>query len=360
MLETRYIDLSEKIEKGIKDGLWKERLPGVIKLGRELNADPATLSKAFRVLEDKGLVTIQGKKGTFITQPGKGVKHKVIGIIGIRTDRPTYSEELMAMEKAAEANDYRVMGIAHKNDLFVNDLSLFLKLPVDGYIFMYSSLTFEIAAFLKQHGIPFVSCNNPVGIPGVNWVDFNSEGSFEKAIRYFIGLGHERIAYIEFRNKNYNYSERILNTYKKVLSEAGLPFEKSFFISKEQEYYHKTYGDNYFKIYGTECVKEIIGRGELPTAVLLTSPLITWGFTEEIKKHHVRVPEDISIITYNSKDIKDDFFTVLFNDYRKRSSKSVKMLMELIDNPGTAVKNKLLEGKIIEKKSCYTLKRKSK
>ena len=360
MIETRYINLSEEIEKRIKEGHWKGRLPGVLRLSMELNAGPATVSKAFKILAEKGLVTIDGKKGTFITQPGKGVKHKVIGVIGINSEHPNCFEELSAMEKTADANGYRVMGIAHKNDLFINDLSLFLKLPVDGYIFMYSSLTFEIAAFLKQNGIPFVSCNRPVGLPGVNWVDFDSEGDLEKALCYFISLGHERIAYIEFYNPNYNYAERILNTYRKVLSETGITFDKSLFISDDQYRYYNIYGEDYLRAHGADCASNIMKLKEKPTAVLITDTNTTYGFTEELKKHNLNVPDDISIIAYNSKSIKDDFFTTLFNDYKKRSEMAVNILSDLIDTPCMEIKEKLIEGKIIVNKSCSKPKRKSK
>ena len=353
MIETRYIDLSDKIEKGIKDGLWKERLPGVIKLSKELNADPATLSKAFRVLAGKGLVTIQGKKGTYITQPGRGVKHKVIGVVGIKTDTPGYSEEFSAMEKAAEASGYRAVGIAHKNDLFVKDLDLLLKFPVDGYIFMYSRLTFEIAAFLRENGVPFVYCNRPVGIPGVNWVDFDSEGSFEKAVRYFIGLGHKKIAYFEFHNPNYKFSERILNTYKKVLSETGLPFDKSLFISKDVAPYYKIHGEDYLRIYGVDCANDIMKQKEKPTAALTTDSDMAYGFIEELKKYNLNVPADISVISYNSHYAqgKDNFLTTLFNDYKKRSAGAVKMIVDLIASPCGEAKQKLIEGRIIPGKS---------
>lgn len=357
MLETKYIDLSVSIEKGIKDGLWKERLPSVRQLSKELDADPATISKAFKFLSEKGIVTIQGNKGTYITQPGKGTKHKVIGLVGIKTDHPIHFEEFSIMEKTASENDYEIIGIAHKNDLFINNPGLLLKFPVDGYIFMYSSLTFEIAAFLRTNGVPFVSCNRPVGIPGVSWVDFDSEGSFEKSMRYLIGLGHKRIAYMEIYNPRYNYTERMLATYKKVLSGNGITFDKSLFISEEKGRY-SIYGDDYLKMhnaYGIYCAEMIIKIKEKPTAALITYPGIAYSFIRELKKHGLNVPGDIAVMTHNYPNTKDDFLTTLFNDYRKRAFIAMKMLMDLIDSPYMEVKEELVEGKIVVKKSTCLL-----
>lgn len=352
MIETRYIDLSEEIEKGIKEGQWKERLPGVMKLSRELNAGPATISKAFKLLAEKGLVTIDGKKGTYITQPGRGVKYKVIGVIGIKTDQPDYTEKFATMEKTARENKYDIIGIAYENDLFIKNPVLLLKFPVDGYIFMNSKLTFEIAAFLRGNGVPFVSRNNPVGIPGVNWVDFDGEGSLEKALRYLIALGHEKIAYLGFYNPSYNYSKRMLNTYKKVLSDGGFPFDESLFISGDPVRYYNIYGKEYLKAYGADCVKTVMKQKERPTAVLIVDYNMAYDFTEELKKYNLKVPEDISVIAYTSKSSKDDFFTTLFNDYEKRSSIAVKMLLDLLETPHMEAREELIEGKIIVKKSC--------
>lgn len=51
-------------------------------------------------------------------------------------------------ERAAECG-YRIVGVAHNNKPFIDNMRLLLQFPVDGYVFMYSSLTFEIAAFLR-------------------------------------------------------------------------------------------------------------------------------------------------------------------------------------------------------------------
>ena len=363
MLETKYIDLSVLIEKGIKEGLWKERLPSVRELSKELNADPATVSKAFRLLSEKGFVSIRGNKGTYITQPGKCVKHKVIGIVGMGTDNPRYFEELSVMEKTAEANGYKVVGLVHKNDLFVKGMNLLLRFPVDGYIFMYSSLSPEIAFSLRENGIPFVACNKPTGIPGVNWVDFDSEAALEKGLSYLIGLGHKRIAHIDFYSTAYNYSERILNTYKKVLSESGIPFDESIFISKNIASYYHIYGENYLKAceaYGADCAVEIAKQKEKPTAVLIAYPQMAYSFIEKLKINKIKVPGDISVMSYNSFHDKDDFLTVLFNDYEKRSSTAVKILMHCIDNPYSEAKQELIESKIIVKKSVSDIKNREK
>jgi len=195
MIEPKYIELSEKIAIKIQTGEWKGRMPGVIKLSRELNVNPATVAKAFKILEKKGILSIDGTRGSFINNPKPRPQYKMIGVIGI-SDSPIYAEEWHAMEAATAKAGYRIIGIAHNNELFVNDMEILLRFPVDGFIFLYSSLTYEIATFLRKHNIMFVACSNTVGIPDVNFVDFDPENIFEKSLRHLIDRNHRRITYI--------------------------------------------------------------------------------------------------------------------------------------------------------------------
>lgn len=352
MIETKYIELSEKIEEGIKKGLWTDRLPGTVKLSRELNADPATVLKAFRLLSEKGLVTIQGTKGTYITPQSGLTKHKVIGLIGIQKDNtPLYTDEFAEIEKTAEEKGYRLFGIAQGKKLFANDMNLLLQFPVDGYIFMYSSLTFEIASFLKQKGIKFVSCNKPVGIPGVNWVDFDSESAVRDGLNHLISLGHKKIACVEFHNPNYMYSARILSVYKDVCAENGLPFHESFFVSRDVAHYYKLYGEEYEQAYGFECASDLLKESNTPTAIMTVGRKMGLGVCQGLKKHNLTVPKDISVLIYASKNKNDEFFSNVKLDHQTRARIATKTLLDLMDNPVMDIKQELITHKLVINKS---------
>jgi len=357
MLETRYIDLSEEIARSIRAGVWTERLPGVIKLGKVLKADPATVLKALKVLEDKSLVTISGKKGTFITPPGEKPKHRVIGLIGIPTDAAqNYSTEFRAIEKNATKSGYRVVGISHNNELFVNDMDLLLQFPVDGYIFMYSSLTPEIAAFLKRKGMKFVACNNPVGIPGTNWVDIDSESVFRCGFEYLIKQGHRKIAYLEFFNPNYNYSGRIRSVCKEISMANGLAFNESLFISKNVGPYYKAHGESYLYTFGFECTKKLLTGPERPTAIIAINRQMGSGVRDALKKYDLRVPEDISIIIYFGQNEKEDFFSSVALDYERRAGIATDILMNLIENNSEDIRQELIIPDIVVRKSTSKYK----
>lgn len=350
MVEARYTILSDLIAQGIKKGRWKGRLPGMIKLAKELDADPATLSRAFKLLADRGLVTIQGTKGTFITQPGQRARHKVIGIVGITSNKIVQSKEMDVMESEAGKLGYRLVVLAHNNIPFIDDAKLLLKFPVDGFIFMYSCLTFELAAFLREKGMPFVSCNNPVGIPGVNWTDFDSEGSFEMALRHLACLGGRRIAYIEYDNPYYDYTKRMLETYKRTLASLGLDFDKDLFISGNPAN-RDVHVAEALEAYGRDCARKLVAKGKTPDAAVFATTEMCRSFMKELKASGA-IAEDLPSFSYCSKYTDETELSTILYDYGERASLAVRLLADLIENPMAEAKRIPITRNLVPRGRC--------
>ncbi len=86
MINRKYIDLAELIESDIDTKKWQKLLPGVHALGKHYNVAPATVSRAVKVLSQKGRVTVQGTKGTFISntlhnRPRYGIRVNLRSVI---------------------------------------------------------------------------------------------------------------------------------------------------------------------------------------------------------------------------------------------------------------------------------------
>ena len=90
MIAPIYHELSEKLERYIAENGITGKMPGVLKLSRELGVHHVTLSKAMRLLEKKGLLSINGTKGTFVTErTEKRPRHRVLALVGANTERRT-------------------------------------------------------------------------------------------------------------------------------------------------------------------------------------------------------------------------------------------------------------------------------
>ena len=71
MNETIYRQLSLDIEKHIREQRLTGRLPGIRKYCRELGCHHVTLTKALRLLEERGIVSIRNRGGTYVLSKTK-------------------------------------------------------------------------------------------------------------------------------------------------------------------------------------------------------------------------------------------------------------------------------------------------
>ena len=129
------------------------RLPGVLKLSRELGVHHVTLTKAIRLLEKKGLLSIQGTRGTFVREKTRRNFH-VIGFVGVSAEA-TAREIAFADRNAKLANTgYRIMDISVNRQLVFENPRLLLQFPVDAYVFYGSFFSRGIMKVLQEDGIP--------------------------------------------------------------------------------------------------------------------------------------------------------------------------------------------------------------
>ena len=337
MIKAKYIDLSKDLESAIKAGKWDERLPGVFRLAEEYKVDPATVSKAIKLLEKKGLVTINGRRGTFVTRHQEPKpQNKIVGVLGISP-----SPSLTAIKEEFKKHSYEVMAISQNDELLKSNPHFWTKLPLDGIIFMNSSLTRELISALRQSNIPFVSCNKIFDIPGISWVDFGSEDGLADLIRHLHKLGHRRIAYASiYYNKNY-YTERLRKVYYDTCAELKCLDEDLFFVPESSD-----------GIYDMMDIKN-----KKISAVV--SPI--YDVIEKIKTsaeaESLKIPEDLSLAVFKLEP-EDNFYTISYFHNQERARLAAQMLLRKLRNPVCEVEQILLKSDLIPGKSTVRYKTK--
>lgn len=345
MLKTRYIDISKEIETGITSGKWKGKLPGVVRLGKILGADPATISKALKILAGNGIVTIERNKGTFISKNNlHRAKHNTIAIIGF-AHIGEHSSELAKMRGIITDKGYKMIVVGYDKV----DSSSVCNIPADGFIFCNSILTPEIILNLRKMGIPFVSMNRISETPGVNWVDFDNERGIENALAYLNSIGHRRIAYINYRYSLEEHERRIYGVYKRVMESKGI-FDRKLYVSSDEGYNGII-----------RKIRYLMSLKNSPTAAYISSVQITRRISEELKKKGINIPGDFSIISGVEipETIKTEkFFTLLTCMSKKRAEMTTQILINLIDNLNNSVVQELLPRKLILQKSTSTTTKK--
>lgn len=114
----------------------------------------------------------------------------------------------------------------------------------------------------------------------------NTKGAYE-ATKYLIDNGHKKIVHIMGNKKKSPTLDRI-NGYKKALSEAKIPFEKTLIIKGE-----------YQQNIAYENVKNLIEEEVFFSAIFAASDDMAFGAIKALREKGKKIPDDVSIIGYD-------------------------------------------------------------
>lgn len=354
MFEAKYLDVAEKLESKIAGRQWKRRLPGVAALSRELGVNSRTVSKALRVLSERGKVEIKPSSGTFIRRDDKrNTSYGAIGVLGLlHTDKR--QAELAIIEEQAMANGYHVLSVEHNKEIFEAKPDILLNIPVDGFIFTNSTLTPNMVNGLTRAGLPFVTINRISDLEGVNWVDFDHKTAHLDILNRLFQLGHRRIAFASFHPAMEEHARRMREIYRGFLEPKGL-WEPMLFIDDADMYeYYRRYGEHYYSIYGMEKASYLMSMKHPPTAVVLTSHAMAYGFISQARKMGLSVPADVSLAACTQRPQEaqqETFLTMISGSVFENIKRATTILLDLIDTPRDTPVQELTPMNVIVRES---------
>ncbi len=254
MPEAIYNELSVRLEKYISERELTGKLPGLHKLGKVLGANHITVRKAVELLVDKGHLEVVPSKGTFVCEkPSPRRNHGLIGVIG-NSDSQHFREMLFERLNGTIAKSgYKAMDIANNIHLFFTNPRLLLQFPVDGYIFLGSSLNRAILDTLLENDIPVICTINP-NFPEVNHIGMDHFDGYTRVLKLLLARGCRRIAFLGYERSSdfQNYIEDIRNIYISVLGDLFNP--DLFFVSNAFTYYRR-YEEAYHEYATRDAIK---------------------------------------------------------------------------------------------------------
>ncbi len=344
MIQSIYHDVSRKLENYITGKEISGRLPGVGKLSKEFGVNPATVSKAVRLLENKGMLTINGTKGTFVTESARKV-YKRIGILDAM-ERGFSLEEKKSIIRLCEKSGYEHFTIEYNNANSPKGISFISSLPVDGFVLNYKTITTELIISLRQVGKQFVSVNQMFDIPGASWVDFDNEAAIEKALNILASQGRKRIALIGFRWGLPGHHEGIKSVYKNSMNKISTFDERLWYAENVYMDYYNIHGDNAYFELGKEAVNDLMKLEDPPDAILVMSAWIASGAYRELLDLGYKIPENISFMVYSTgegKQLKEAaVYSTIGYPYIRKVQRAIEILTELINNPEAGPMQELL------------------
>lgn len=256
-------------------------------------------------------------------------KTNTIGVVVPDINNPFFGEVIKGIGEIADKYNFNII-LCNTNDNVkkeIKALEVLKEQRIEGIVITPSSVEDEFnSEYLKDiqnFGIPVVLAEGQVKFSDFSGVfTDNIKGAYE-AISALTKNGHTKIAIITGRMNTKSAKDR-LEGYKKALMENNLNIDEEYIL----------YGD-YKEQSGYNLTKEILTMKDRPTAIFVSSNLMTFGAVKAIYEKELSIPKDISIIGYDNLEILNIVglnISYVSAPAREIGIKSMKLLIERLKN----------------------------
>jgi DNA-binding LacI/PurR family transcriptional regulator len=271
-----------------------DRLPSFFEMRTQFGATQRTTEQVHHLLEADGLIVRQNGRGVFVTERPSRTRTGMIGCAGgAFSEQPDYywMRIMRGMQKGARSHNRQLLLIDYPDQW-----SSFEK--VDGIL--YSGSLDKILPHLPP-GLPCVSLLHAhEKVPSVV-MDETRAG--ELAAEHLLALGHVRIAMLSIAQDALATQREA--GYLRALQQAGVKFDsrwlRRLFLEAKPSFEEQSaismqqwLRDNWFDI--------------RPTAIIVFNDHLAIGAVRELERSGLKVPQDISVVGFDSTELCD-FFT---------------------------------------------------
>lgn len=208
---------------------------------------------------------------------------------------------------------------------------------VDGMVVTYSKANDKVVPYLLKRGIPFVVVGKPVVHTNeIMYVNNDNVQAAKDATEYLIELGHRKIAYIGGDNE-FEVAISRLSGYREAI--------KSHIGVLNEAYIKEAPGLDSIEI----IVSELLALSNRPTAIIGTDDLASLHIMSVLRKYNIRVPEDISLISFNNTmiaQLANPSLTSVDTNVFQLGYEAARCLIEEIKERSTYAKSIIIPTKI--------------
>lgn len=258
-------------------------------------------------------------------------KSRTIGILMADIRNPYYASIFIACEQAARRENYSVILYNFLGDMKVEEelLGKLQEQNVDAIILLGGhedelNTTMEYAELINDimTAIPVVITGKLDGSQ-CSMVKIDNMKSMDLLMEHLFTLGHRRIAIIGGRMNVLSTYEKVMR-YKQILRIHGIPFEQEL-VGQD---------GNYDLESGYIQMNTLFEKKVIPTAVIAINDYVALGIIRSIHEHKLKIPEDISLVSYDNTYIAEASvpkLTSIDYNYKEYGETLVKTAINLID-----------------------------
>lgn len=116
-------------------------------------------------------------------------------------------------------------------------------------------------------------------------IGFSNRGAAAKAIEYLIGLGHRRIACVNYGPSKFLTAARRYEGYCNALENAGIAVDEKLVVWAD--FSHES---------GYRATMELLDRGKIPTAIFVGNDTVAIGVLAALRDRGFSIPADVSVV----------------------------------------------------------------
>ena len=277
-----------------------------------------------------------------------------IGLIIPDISNPFFSTVARNIGIEARKTGYSIFlyDTQEKTSLEVDSLRLLQSRKVDGLIICPAGDEDEHLNATLSSGLPMVIVDRH--FPGLKcpYVISDNYGGSLDAVNFLLENNHRRVSCIQGRLHTSVNKDRIRG-YKDALKKHRIPLDESLIV-----------GDSFGEGNGYVSAKILLNQSSRTTAIFATSNLISLGAMRAIFEEGLKIPDDISIVSFDDQPYSDYLaapMTTVAQQTTEMGQIAFKLLLAQL-NPGKSDNNQgvILPTKLIIRKSVKTLTTQSK
>jgi LacI family transcriptional regulator len=252
-------------------------------------------------------------------------KTDTLGLIIPDISNPFFADIAQSIEKEARSKGYSLILCDSREDHHVEKelVELLISHKVEGIIIAPIGTDYKHIIQTYNSGMPIVvvdRCFPEIGLPFIT--SDNYQGGID-AVNYLISMGHRKIACIQGIPKSRPTVERVRG-YNEAFRNNGIPMDDSLIV-----------GDDYSTENGYKQTRILFSMEDPPTAIFALSNLIGLGVIKAIDEMGLKIPDNISLISFDEQPYSAFLGTPMTTIDQKKSEMgqlAVDILLKYITN----------------------------
>lgn len=248
-----------------------------------------------------------------------------LGLIIPDISNPFFADIAQSIEKEARSKGYSLILCDSGEDHLIEKklIDLLLSHKVDGIIIAPIGTEYNHIIKTYNSGLPLVvvdRCFPETGLPFI--ISNNYQGGID-AVNYLISMGHRKIACIQGIPNSGPSIERVRG-YKDAFLNNGISVDNSLIV-----------GNDYSTENGYRQMRILFSIEDPPTAVFALSNLIGLGVIKAANEMGLKIPDDISLISFDEQPYSAFLGTPMTTIDQKKSEMgqlAVDVLLRYITN----------------------------